>query len=334
MKSVLFASHAQGLPVVENFSFREEPKPVLTEEGSFLVKILYISVDPYMRGRMNVVSPVYTTPFQIGEPISGGVVGEVVESKNSKYEVGSFVSAFANYSEYVIFNESAAFLTKLNLPKELLSHALGVAGMPGLTAYFGFVDICQPKAGETLVVSGAAGAVGSYVVQLGKLHGCRVIGIAGSEDKCKVLTEELGADAAINYKTDNVLEKLKEYAPNKIDIYFDNVGGDITDAVFSLLNVRARVSSCGAISAYNKTEDVGPRPWFSIISKGIKVQGFVVTRDFGHKWGEGVEYMTKLITENKIKAKETVDEGIEKVPEALIKLFTGANIGKQIVKLY
>lgn len=333
MKAVTLASYPEGLPTLENFAITFIEKPVINQENSFIAKVLYVSVDPYMRGRMRPSRDSYAPPFQLGQPIAGFLVAEVVETNSTNYPVETLVTTIGPFTEYIILNEKAPLLSKLQLEKSLASQALGVLGMPGMTAYFGFHDICQPKAGETLVVSGAAGAVGGYVAQLGKIAGCKVIGIAGTDEKNEVLKNEFGVDATINYKTENVLQKLKEYAPSGVDMYFDNVGGEITDAVFEVLNLRARVSSCGSISAYNKTEaDLGPRHWGSIISKGIKVEGFIVTRDYGSRWGEGVAAMTKLFRENKIKGKETVTFGIDNVPAAFIQLMTGGNIGKQIVQ--
>jgi len=333
MKSVSLIAYQQGFPQEENFSIIESEKPALSDEGTILVKVLYVSVDPYMRGRMRSSGSGYVPPYPLGKPISGFLVGEVEESKNSNFPVGTLITCVGEYSEFIVLNEKAPLLAKLTVDKSEVSHGLGVIGMPGLTAYFGFFDICLPKQGETVVVSGAAGAVGGYVVQLAKHSGCRVIGIAGSEEKTKFLREEYGCDEVINYKTDNVLEKLKEYAPNGVDIYFDNVGGEITDHVFSVLNVRARVSACGSISSYNKDQDIGPRQWSNVVSKGLKIQGFIVSRDYGHRWAEGVREMTKLWTEKKVKGTETIREGIENVPKAFIELFTGGNIGKLVIKV-
>lgn len=333
MKAVVLVSYPEGLPTLENFAIRDIERPTLNQENSFLAKVLYVSVDPYMRGRMKPSRESYVPPFELEKPISGFLVAEVVETNSSNYPVQTLVTTSGPFSEYIILNEKAPLLSKVQLEKSQASQALGVLGMPGMTAHFGFYDILQPKEGETLVVSGAAGAVGGYVVQLGKLKGCKVIGIAGTDEKNQILKDELGCDATINYKTENVLQKLKEYAPKGVDLYFDNVGGEITDAVFSVLNLRARVCSCGSISAYNKTEaDIGPRQWGQIISKGIKVEGFIVSRDFGPRWGEGVAAMAKLVRENKLKGKETVSVGVDSVPAAFIQLLTGGNIGKQIVQ--
>jgi len=333
MRAVTLVSYPHALPTLENFAIKELDKPTVSEDNSFLVQTLFVSVDPYMRGRMSPSKESYVPPFALDQPISGFLVAEVVESKSPNYPVGTLVTTIGPFSEFILLNEKVPMLSKLQLEKSKASQALGLLGMPGMTAYFGFHDICQPKVGETLVVSGAAGAVGGYVVQLGKIFGCKVIGIAGSEEKNRVLREEFGCDGTINYNTENVLGKLKEYAPTGVDMYFDNVGGEITDAVFSVLKMHSRVCVCGSISGYNKTEvDAGPRHWGSIIAKGIQIRGFIVGREFGHKWPEGVIAMAKLISEDKIKGKETVSNGIENVPSAFIGLLTGGNIGKQVVK--
>jgi len=333
MKSVVLVSYPVGLPTLENFEVREEEKPALVGENAFVAKVLFVSVDPYMRGRMRASTESYIPPFQLNQPIGGFLVAEVVESNSAQYPVGTLVTTGASFSEYILLNEKTPMISKVPLSKEQASQALGVLGMPGMTAYFGFYDICKPKAGQTLVVSGAAGAVGSYVAQLGKIEGCRVIGIAGTDEKNEILRKELGVDATINYKTENVLQKLKEYAPNGVDMYFDNVGGSITDAVFSVLNVRSRVCVCGSISSYNNTEvDSGPRHWWSIIAKGIKVEGFIVTREYSARWSEGVAAMSKHVQDGKITGKETISHGIETVASSFIQLLTGGNIGKQLIQ--
>jgi len=332
IKSVYFVSYPVGLPTHENFAVREVEKPVLSGENSFVTKVLFVSVDPYMRARMRPSVDSYAPPYQLNQPLIGFLVAEVVESNSAQFPVGTLVTTIGPFSEYVLLNEKTPLISKVPLQKDQASQALGVLGMPGMTAYFGFYDICKPQPGQTLVVSGAAGAVGGYVAQLGKIEGCRVIGIAGTDEKNEILKKEFGVDATINYKTDNVLEKLKEHAPNGVDMYFDNVGGSITDAVFSVLNVRSRVCVCGSISSYNNTEDNGPRHWWSIIAKAIRLEGFIVTREYLSRWSEGVTAMSKHVQEGKLHGKETVSQGIESVPSAFLQLLTGGNIGKQIIQ--
>jgi len=333
MKAVVLLSYPSGAVNLDNFGLVDLPKPTLDSPGTFLLKVLYISVDPYMRGRMNPNSQGYVPPYSLNQPMSGFIAGEVVESNSEKCPVSSLVSCLGNLSEYAVIQEHSPMLTKLNLGKENLSQALGVLGMTGVTAYYGLLDLCAPKAGETLVVSGAAGAVGSCVSRIAKSQGCHVIGIAGTDEKKRILVEELGCDAAINYKTENVKAKIQTLAPQGVDMYFDNVGGEITDAVLENMNLKGRISLCGNISSYEKIVNNGPRPWGQILRKGLRLSGFVVYRDYGHRWDEAVEALTELLKSGKLKGKETFSEGIESVPQAFIGLLYGANIGKQLVKL-
>ena len=283
-----------------------------------------------MRGRMNDRKS-YAKPVEIGEVMQGGTVGKVVESKNDKFAVGDTVSGLWGWQEFAVSDGSDIRKVIPDLPP---SSALGVLGMPGLTGYFGFLDLCQPNEGETVVVSGAAGAVGSLVGQIAKLKGCKVVGIAGTDEKVKWLTDELGFDAAFNYKNvDNYYEKIGELCPEGVDCYFDNVGGPITDAVMGNLNTHARISVCGQISQYNAEKAEKSTRWlFRLVEKQARIEGFLVFQ-FAPKFKEGVEQLAEWVRSGKIVYRENIVDGIENAPAAFIGLFHGNNIGKQLVKV-
>jgi NADPH:quinone reductase len=323
-------SRPTGLPVESNFKLTEAPIPAL-QEGEFLARALYLSVDPYMRGRISGMRS-YAAPVEIGQVMVGGGVAEVVESKSTDFEVGDAVGIYMGWQEYVI--SSGRGIRKLDRAAAPVSTAEGVLGMTGLTAYFGLLDVCDPKPGETVVVSGAAGAVGSVVGQIAKIKGCRTVGVAGGDDKVAWILDECGFDAAFNYKTvDNYSAKLKELCPNGIDVYFDNVGGTLTDAVFGLLNVGARISICGQISQYNNTKpEMGPRLLGALIVARAKVQGFLVS-DYAARFAPALAEMSAWVREGKIKYREDIVHGFENLPKAFIGLFGGENIGKRLVKV-
>jgi NADPH:quinone reductase len=324
------AAKPVGMPKESDFELAEAPLPALGD-GQVLVKSAYISVDPYMRGRITGVKT-YADPVLPGDVMVGGSVGQVVESRAPNLQPGDFVVGFWGWQEYAVV--SAKAVQKLDPKLAPVSTALGVLGMPGMTAYFGFLEICKPKAGETVVVSGAAGAVGSYVAQIANIKGCRVIGIAGRDDKVQLLTGQLGCHAAFNYKTTtDYVSKLKELCPSGIDCYFDNVGGSITDAVFPLLNVFARVSICGQISQYNlEKPEPGPRLLPYILVKQARVEGFIVTR-FQDRFAEAIPQMAQWIREGKLKCHEEIVEGFENTPKAFIGMLEGQNTGKMLVKV-
>ncbi len=324
------AARPVGMPKESDFALVETPLPALAD-GQVLAKAKFLTVDPYMRGRISGMKS-YAKPVEIGETMVGGAMLEVVESKNPKFAVGDTVDCYSGWQEYVISDGSN--LRKVDTSLAPASAYLGVLGMPGLTSYFGLIDICNPKAGETVVVSGAAGAVGALVGQIAKILGCHVVGIAGEDDKIKYVTEELGFDGAFNYKTtDNYAAKLRELCPKGIDVYFDNVGGAITDAVFSNLNVGARISICGQISQYNNTKaELGPRLLGALIVYRAKVQGFLVS-DYAPRFGEGIKAMATWIKEGKLKYRESFMDGFESTPKAFIALLNGANTGKMLVRL-
>ena len=326
---IVLQNRPSGVPELSDFEIKTIEIPEL-KENEVLIKILYLSVDPYMRGRMND-RPSYIPPFEIGQPISGGCVGEIVESNFSGLKKGDFVQGMLPWGDFVIANGNE--LMQLDPHLAPISTALGVLGMPGMTAYFGLLDIGKPKANETLVVSGAAGAVGSIVGQIGKIYGCRVVGIAGSRGKCEYLTNELGFDAAINYKDPNFSELLEQACPHGVDIYFDNVGGVISDNVMKLITKHARISICGQISMYNSERaDIGPRNWWLLLTKCALAQGFLVM-EYQARFPEGIKQMAEWIEMGKIQYRETILEGLENAPRAFIGLFSGENVGKQLVKL-
>jgi NADPH-dependent curcumin reductase CurA len=313
-----------------DFKWTEEPVPDL-KDGELLVHNQYISLDPTNRGWANAVDT-YLPAVKLGDVMRGGAIGVVEESRNPAFKVGDHVSGLLGWQEYAI--SSGAGLAKLpEIPGLPLTAHLGLFGHIGLTAYFGLLDVAQPKAGETLVVSAAAGAVGSLVGQIGKIVGCRVVGIAGSDEKCRWLTEDLGFDAAINYKKEKVFEALKRECPNGIDVDFENVGGEILDSILALINLGARISLCGMISQYNATDRMpGPSNLFMLIVRRARMQGFLVS-DY---MGRAAEAMTALggwLKEGKIKYRVDVVEGLEQTPRAVNKLFDGSNQGKLVVKI-
>ncbi len=318
-----------GLPKESDFRLVDSQVPSLAE-GQILIKIAYWSVDPYMRGRITGVRS-YAEPVLVGDLMQGGAVGEVVESRNPAFAAGDFVVGMMGWQEYAVTDGQG--LQKLNPQLAPVSTALGILGMPGATAYFGFLEICQPKPGEAVVVSGAAGAVGTLVGQIAKIKGCHVVGIAGTDEKVDYLVKDLGFDAGFNYKTtQDYSAKLKELCPNGIDCYFDNVGGDITSAVFANLNTYARVSICGQISQYNLAKPaLGPNLLLPILVKQVRVEGFIVLR-FWDRMGEGITQLAEWLREGKLQYREEVVEGFENIPKAFIEMLTGKNTGKMLVK--
>jgi hypothetical protein len=320
------------MPALDNFEIveAEVPRP---EEGEVLIRALYLSVDPYMRGRMSERKS-YVPPFALNEVVTGGVVGEVIESRAEAYAAGDIVTGMLGWQLYQTAKGDAAALRKIDPRLAPVTTALGVLGMPGLTAYFGLLDIGRPAPGETVVVSGAAGAVGTLVCQIAKLKGCRVVAVAGSDEKNAYLTGELGADAAINYKTSPDLRReLKAACPRGVDVYFDNVGGAISDAVMSLINKGARAVICGQISLYNlETVDVGPRVQPLLLVNSASMRGFIVS-DYAARFAEGVGALGGWLAEGKLKYAENVVEGFENTPRAFLGLFAGENLGKQLVKV-
>lgn len=327
-RQFVLAARPVGMPKESDFRLVEAPLPALAQ-GQVLLRSMFLSVDPYMRGRMTGIRT-YADPVNIGEVMVGGTVGKVIQSLNPGFSVGDVVTGYWGWQEFATSDGKG--LQKLDAGTAPPSTALGVLGMPGMTAYFGFLDICQPKPGETVVVSGAAGAVGSLVGQIAKIKGCRAVGVAGADDKVAWLTGELGFDAAFNYKTtQDYVAKLKDLCPNGIDCYFDNVGGPITDAVLPLLNVRARISICGQISQYNATKpEPGVRPYVFLLTKQARAEGFIITQ-FAERYAQVRVEMAQWLKDGKLKYRETVIEGFENMPRALIGVLSGDNTGKMLV---
>ncbi len=318
------------MPKESDFELVSEPLPPL-KDGQILLRTQYLSVDPYMRGRMTGVRS-YADPVNIGQLMVGGTVGEVIESRNSAFVAGQIVVGFWGWQEFAVSDGSGLRPLDPNLAPP--STALGVLGMPGMTAYFGFLEICQPKAGEIVVVSGAAGAVGSLVGQVAKIKGCKVVGIAGSDEKVAWLKDELGFDAAFNYKTtSDFVVRLQQLCPNGVDCYFDNVGGAVSDAMLSVINTKARIAICGQVSQYNLAKpEPGPRVFRYLLTKSARAEGFLVY-NFAERFPEGVAQMAKWMKEGKIKYRETIVEGFENAPRALIGVLSGDNTGKMIVQM-
>ena len=328
-QQIVLSSRPTGIPTLDNFKFENTTLPEVKED-QLLVEGLYYSVDPYMRGRMNDAKS-YISPFEIGKPIEGGVVAKVIDSKSTEFKAGDFVVGRLPWLVRSVVSSKG--LQKINATIAPASYYLGVLGMPGLTAYFGLMDIGKPKAGQTVVVSGAAGAVGAVVGQIARIHDCRVIGIAGTDEKINLLKSEYGFENAINYKTTPDLKKaLAQACPNGVDVYFDNVGGEISDAVISQINFQARIVVCGQISLYNNSDiPAGPRLQPQLLSHSALMQGFIVN-DYKNRFDEGFQQLVKWINDGKIKYPETKVKGFDQLPNAFIGLFKGENMGKMIVE--
>ncbi|MBN9526995.1 MAG: NADP-dependent oxidoreductase [Alphaproteobacteria bacterium] len=329
-QQILLAARPMGMPKATDWTLQTVPVQE-PGEGEVLVRVLYLSLDPAMRGWMNDVRS-YIKPVGLGEVMRAGGVGEVVASKAEGFKPGDHVSGTLNVQQYALAR--AKDLVRLDLGLAPLTNYLSVLGMPGLTAYFGLLDVGQPKAGETVVVSGAAGAVGQVVGQIAKLKGCRVVGIAGGADKCRWVVDDLGFDAAIDYKAEPVGKALRQHCPKGIDVYFDNVGGDILDAALGALAFRGRIVICGAISQYNATAEVkGPSKYLSLLVNRARMEGMVIF-DYVDRFPEAVREMAGWLAQGKLKTREHIVEGgIPAFPETLNMLFTGENFGKLVLKV-
>jgi NADPH-dependent curcumin reductase CurA len=323
------ATRPVGMVKRSDFEFTQGPVPE-AGDGEIVVKNLFISLDPAMRGWMNEGKS-YVPPVGIGEVMRAGAVGKVVASKNTKFAAGDHVVGIFGVQDYALSNGKG--VTKVEPKLAPLPVYLGTLGMPGMTAYFGLLDVGQAKAGETVVVSGAAGAVGTVVGQIAKIKGCRVVGIAGGADKCEWIVKELGFDAAIDYKKGDLKAALKQNCPKGIDVYFDNVGGEILDTALTQLAMRARIVICGAISQYNNTTPMkGPSNYMSLLVNRARMQGMVVF-DYADRYAEAAREMAGWMQQGKLKSREDVVEGLETFPETLLKLFKGENTGKLVLKV-
>jgi NADPH-dependent curcumin reductase len=327
-KRVVLASRPVGAVSEANFRIEEAPVPK-PAEGEVLVRNLWLSLDPYMRGRMNDTKS-YAAKQEIGEVMVGQTVGEVLESRNPKYKKGDHILTPFGWQQYGC-SDGKGF-SRIDPSRAPAQAFLGVLGMPGVTAWVGLLDICQPKPGETVVVSAASGAVGSVVGQIARLKGCRAVGIAGGKEKCDYVTKELGFDACVDYKAGRLNEDLKAATPKGVDCYFENVGGEIMDAVLRRMNPFSRMAVCGLVSQYNATDPYGVKAIASILVNRIKVQGFIVS-DRMELWAKALPELTGWVGAGQIKYRESVTEGLENAPRAFIGLLRGENFGKQLVKL-
>jgi NADPH-dependent curcumin reductase len=329
-RQVRLAARPVGYPKETDFRLVESPVPE-PGTGEFLVRVIYLSLDPYMRGRMSDARS-YVPPVTLGDVMEGGTVGEVVRSNHPGYAVGDIVEGRLGWQEYAV--SAGKGVRKLDPTVAPISTALGVLGMPGLTAYFGLLEVGQPKPGETVVVSAASGAVGGLVGQIAKLKGCRAVGLAGSDAKVDYITRELGFDAGINYRMAPDLDAaLHAACPGGIDVYFDNVGGRITEAVSRHVNPFARFAICGLISQYNLTEpELAPRNERFVLVNRVRIQGFIVF-DFAARYRDGLAQLTDWVRQGKLKYREHFVDGLERAPAALIGLLQGKNFGKMVVRV-
>ncbi|MCM7512180.1 NADP-dependent oxidoreductase [Enterobacter hormaechei] len=330
----VLASRPHGAPVADNFRLEEQPIPT-PADGQVLLRTVWLSLDPYMRGRMSD-APSYSPPVEIGAVMVGGTVSRVETSRHPDYKEGEWVLGYSGWQEYALSDGQG--LVKLGDSPSHPSWALGVLGMPGFTAYMGLLDIGQPREGETLVVAAATGPVGATVGQIGKIKGCRVVGVAGGEEKCRHAVEVLGFDACIDHHADDFAEQLASACPQGIDVYYENVGGKVFDAVLPLLNTSARVPVCGLVSGYNATNlpdgpDRLPLLMDTILKKRIRMQGFIIAQDYGHRIDEFQQEMGRWVKEGKIHYREQVIEGLEAAPDALIGLLEGKNFGKVVIRV-
>ncbi len=328
-RRIVLASRPEAYPEPRHFRLEEVaiPQP---REGEALVRTIWLSLDPYMRGRMRE-GPSYAAPVEIGGVMTGGIVGRVVESRTPELAVGDIVDGSLGWQEYAVARPGQ--LRKVDPDLAPISTALGVLGMPGMTAYFGFLDVGKPEVGDTVVVSAASGAVGQVVGQIARIMGCRVVGTAGSDEKVDFIVNELGFDAGINYKTEDVDAALAAACPDGIDVYFDNVGGFVTDAVMQQINVHARISVCGQISQYNlPTPELAPPNVGLLIQKQARMEGFLVF-NFAHRHEHARQRMAAWIRSGDLRYREDVVEGLENAPTAFIGMMTGENFGKLVVKV-
>ncbi|AXA54810.1 NADP-dependent oxidoreductase [Pseudomonas thivervalensis] len=331
---IVLASRPHGAPNPDNFRLEHVTLPDLAQ-GQILLKTLFLSLDPYMRGRMSD-APSYAAPVEIDEVMTGGAVSRVERSTHPKFQEGDLVVGATGWQTHSISDGRNVMPIPSGLPSP--SMALGVLGMPGMTAYMGLTDIGQPKAGETLVVAAASGAVGSVVGQVAKIKGLRVVGVAGGSEKCKYVVDELGFDACVDHKSANFAEELARACDKGIDIYYENVGGEVFDAVVPLLNAKARIPLCGLIASYNDHQtpsgpDRLPQLQRTLLTKRVRIQGFIVFDDYGDRQPEFVSAMAPWVRDGKVKFREDVVDGLENAPQAFIGLLEGRNFGKLVVRV-
>lgn len=332
-RKMLMAQRPVGEPTDDCFRLVEEDVPALAP-GQILIKVIWLSLDPYMRGRMNDVKS-YAKPLEVGDVMTGESAGIVLESKSDRFQAGDYVTAHMGWQTMIVADDDEPRLMKVDLKNGSLSAHLGVVGMPGRTAYFGLSEVGKPQTGETLVVAAASGAVGSVVGQIAKIKGLRVIGIAGGADKCRYVKDELGFDDCIDYKNEDLPARLRELCPKGIDIYFENVGGDVTRAVAPLLNEGARVPICGYISNYNDTDITKAETPFHILktARHVPEHRFFVVTEWQDQWQQATEQLGEWVSAGKIKYRESIGEGLENAPELFRGLLKGKNFGKQLVKI-
>jgi len=332
-RKIVLASRPEGAPQPSNFRLEQSPAPE-PRDGQVLLRTLWLSLDPYMRGRMSAARS-YAKPVEVGEPMVGGTVNEVVASKHPDFKPGDVVLGYAGWQDYAVSDGTS--LRKLDARRAPVSTALGVLGMPGMTAYAGLLTIGQPKGGETVAVAAAMGPVGSLVGQIAKIKGCRAVGIAGGQDKCRYLVDQFGFDAAVDHRSKNFPDELRQACPKGIDVYFENVGGAVWDAVSPLLNDFARIPVCGLIAQYNMTElpggpDRTPQLFRQVLTKRLTIRGFIV-RDFADQAEAFGRDVSAWLQQGKIKYKEDVVEGLENAPQAFLGLLQGKNFGKLLVRV-
>ena len=326
-RQIQLKSRPEGAPGLDNFELVERPVPE-PGEGEVLMRTLYLSLDPYMRGRMSAAKS-YAKPAAVGEPMVGGTVGKIVASRNPKFSVGDIVLGYGGWQEYALSSGTA--LRKLD-PAAPVSTALGVLGMPGMTAYVGLLEIGQPKPGETVVVAAASGAVGSVVGQIAKIKGSRAVGIAGGADKCRFVTGELGFDACVDHRARDFARALEAACPKGIDVYFENVGGAVQQTVWPLLNDFARIPVCGLIAQYNSPTPMPGPDMFSVLRKRLMLRGFIVS-DFAAKQSDFLREAGEWVRTGRLKYREDVADGLEKAPAAFLGLLQGKNFGKMLVRV-
>jgi NADPH-dependent curcumin reductase CurA len=327
-RQILLKSRPAGAPGPDNFELVQRPAPK-PGDGEVLMRIRYLSLDPYMRGRMSVARS-YAKPVEIGEPMVGGTVGEVVESRNAKFAVGDIVLGYGGWQDYAL--SSGVGLRKLDPAAAPITTALGVLGMPGMTAWAGLLEIGQPKPGETVAVAAASGAVGSVVGQIAKIKECRAVGIAGGPDKCRYVVEELGFDACVDHRAADFARRLDAACPAGIDVYFENVGGAVQQAVWPLLNDFARIPVCGLIAQYNATAPIPGPDMFSVLRKRLTLRGFIVT-DFAAREADFQREASAWVRSGRLRYREDVVDGLENAPAAFLGLLQGKNFGKLLVKV-